>query len=68
MSMRSFAAAGPVAVAAASGSAVRKGRVARRRRHATSTALVLVYAVLMVWTFLPIYNIVMIALEHEGDV
>ena len=22
----------------------------------------------MVWTFLPIYNIVMIALEHEGDV
>jgi len=31
-------------------------------------ALVLLYAVLMVWTFTPIYNIVMIALEHEGDV
>ena len=43
-------------------------RVARRRRYATNTALALLYAVLLVWTFTPIYNIVMIALEHEGDV
>lgn len=68
MSMRSFAASAPVAVAATSGSAGRLGRAARRRRYASNTALLAVYAVLLVWTFTPIYNIVMIALEHEGDV
>ena len=67
MSTRTVAAE-PVAVAAPSGSAGRMRRAARRRRHATNTALALVYAVLLVWTFTPIYNMVMIALEHEGDV
>ena len=68
MSLRSFAATPPVAVTATSASASRLGRAARRWRHASNAALVLLYAVLMVWTFTPIYNIVMIALEHEGDV
>ena len=68
MSLRSFAAADSVAVAAASASAGRLRRAVRRRRYASNTALILLYAVLLVWTFTPIYNIVMIALEHEGDV
>jgi len=68
VSLRSFAAANSVAVAAASASTGRLRRAARRRRYATNTGLILLYAVLLVWTFTPIYNIVMIALEHEGDV
>jgi len=68
VSLRSFAAADSVAVAAASASAGRLRRAARRRRYAINTGLILLYAVLLVWTFTPIYNIVMIALEHEGDV
>ena len=68
MSLRSFAAADSVAVAAASASAGRLRRAVQRRRYASNTALILLYAVLLVWTFTPIYNIVMIALEHEGDV
>ncbi len=68
MSTRTLVAAEPVPVAAPSGSAGGMRRAARRRRHASNTALVLLYAVLLVWTFTPIYNMVMIALEHEGDV
>ncbi len=68
MSMRGFAVSGPVAIAAPSDRAGRKGRAARRRRYASNTAILLLYAVMLVWTFTPIYNIVMIALEHEGDV
>jgi multiple sugar transport system permease protein len=68
VSLRGFAAAGPVAIAATSDRAGRKGRAARRRRYASNTAVLLLYAVMLVWTFTPIYNIVMIALEHEGDV
>ena len=68
MSLRSFAAADSVAVAAASASAGRLRRAARRWRYASNTGRILLYAVLLVWTFTPIYNIVMIALEHEGDV
>jgi multiple sugar transport system permease protein len=66
--MRSFAAAEPMTIAATSGRAGRRGRIARRRRYATNAGLAVLYAVLLVWTFTPIYNIVMIALEHEGDV
>ena len=68
MSTQSFAASQPVAVGSRSGSAGRRGRVARRWRYANNAALAVLYAVLLVWTFTPIYNIVMIALEHEGDV
>jgi multiple sugar transport system permease protein len=68
VSTQGFAAAGPVAVAVPSRSVGRLARAARRRHHATNAALAVVYAVLLVWTFTPIYNIVMIALEHEGDV
>jgi len=68
VSMRSFAAAEPMTIAATSGRAGRRGRIARRRRYATNAGLAVLYAVLLVWTFTPIYNIVMIALEHEGDV
>jgi multiple sugar transport system permease protein len=68
MSMRGLAVAQPVAVAVPSGSAVRMRRAARRRRYASNAAMTLVYAVMLVWTFTPIYNMVMIALEHEGDV
>ena len=67
MTMRSAAAAVPV-FAAPSASAVRMRRAARRRRYASNAAIGLVYAVMLVWTFTPIYNMVMIALEHEGDV
>jgi len=68
VSMRSFAAAEPMTIAATSGRAGRMGRMARRRRYATSAAVAVLYAVLLVWTLTPIYNIVLIALEHEGDV
>ena len=68
MSMRGFAVSGPVAIAATSDRAGHKGRAARRRRYASNAAILLLYAVMLVWTFTPIYNIVMIALEHEGDV
>lgn len=68
MSMRSFAAAEPMTIAATSGRSGRMGRMARRRRYATSAAVAVLYVVLLVWTLTPIYNIVLIALEHEGDV
>jgi len=68
MSMRSAAAAEPMMIAATSRRAGRMGRMARRRRYATSAAVAVLYAVLLVWTLTPIYNIVLIALEHEGDV
>jgi multiple sugar transport system permease protein len=68
MSTQGFAVSQPVAVGSRSGSAGRRGRVARRWRYANNAALAVLYAVLLVWTFAPIYNMVMIALEHEGDV
>ncbi|MBS0525041.1 MAG: carbohydrate ABC transporter permease [Proteobacteria bacterium] len=66
--MRGFAVSGPLAIAATSDRSTRAGRAARRRRHASNAAILLLYAVMLVWTLTPIYNIVMIALEHEGDV
>jgi multiple sugar transport system permease protein len=42
--------------------------VARRWRYANSAGIAVLYAVMLVWTLMPLYNIVMIALEHEGDV
>ena len=68
MSTQSFTAPQAVAIGPRSGAAGRRGRIARRWRYATNAGLAVLYAVLLVWTFTPIYNIVMIALEHEGDV
>jgi multiple sugar transport system permease protein len=68
VSTQSFTAPQTVAIGPRSGAAGRRGRIARRWRYATNAGLAVLYAVLLVWTLTPIYNIVMIALEHEGDV
>jgi multiple sugar transport system permease protein len=43
-------------------------RAARRRRWLTDAAVVVASAVIIVWTLVPIYNLVMVALEPDGDV
>ena len=43
-------------------------RAVRRRGYLSSAGVVVVSALLVVWTFIPIYNMVMISLEPEGDV
>ena len=43
-------------------------RAARRRRYATNAGAAVVSAILLVWTLTPIYNIIMVSLEAEGDV
>jgi multiple sugar transport system permease protein len=43
-------------------------RAARRRRGLTRMGTLLVSVVLLVWTITPIYNMLMVALEAEGDV
>jgi len=43
-------------------------RAARRRKHLTSVGLALVSVVLVFWTLLPLYNIVMVSFEGHGDV
>jgi multiple sugar transport system permease protein len=43
-------------------------RAARRRRYLTNVAVMLLSIVILVWTITPIYNMVMVALEAEGDV
>ena len=49
-------------------SAERMRRSARRWRYATNAGAALVSAVLLLWTLTPIYNIIMVSLEAEGDV
>ena len=49
-------------------SARRMARAARRRRRLIKVATLLISVVILVWTILPIYNMVMVALEAEGDV
>jgi multiple sugar transport system permease protein len=68
VSTQGFTVPQSVAIGPRSGAAGRRGRIARRWRYATNAGLAVLYAVLLVWTLTPIYNIVMIALEHEGDV
>jgi multiple sugar transport system permease protein len=48
--------------------AERMRRTARRWRYATNAGAALVSVLLLVWTLTPIYNIVMVSLEAEGDV
>jgi multiple sugar transport system permease protein len=43
-------------------------RAARRRKYLTNAGLALVSVVLMFWTLLPLYNIVMVSFEGHGDV
>jgi multiple sugar transport system permease protein len=40
----------------------------RRRRYLENTAAAVLAAVIIVWTMMPIYNMVMIALKDSGDV
>jgi multiple sugar transport system permease protein len=43
-------------------------RAVRRRGYLSTAGVVVVSVLLLVWTFIPIYNMVMISLEPEGDV
>jgi multiple sugar transport system permease protein len=43
-------------------------RAARRRRYLSNAAAVVISCVLVVWTLLPLYNIVMVSFESHGDV
>jgi multiple sugar transport system permease protein len=43
-------------------------RAVRRRRYFGNAGVLVLSVVLIVWTFVPIYNMVMISLEPEGDV
>jgi ABC-type Fe3+ transport system permease subunit len=54
--------------AAASRPAERMRRSARRWRYATNAGAAVISVLLLVWTLTPIYNIIMVSLEAEGDV
>jgi len=56
------------ATAAATRPAERMRRAARRWRYATNAGAALLSVVILVWTLTPIYNIIMVSLESEGDV
>lgn len=49
-------------------SAQHAGRAARRRRYLTEVAALALGAVLVLWTIMPIYNMVMVSLERHSDV
>jgi multiple sugar transport system permease protein len=49
-------------------SSERMRRAARRWRYLTNAGAAVVSALLLVWTLTPIYNIIMVSLESEGDV
>ena len=49
-------------------SSERMRRAARRWRYLTNAGAAVVSALLLVWTLTPIYNIIMVSLEAEGDV
>jgi multiple sugar transport system permease protein len=46
----------------------RMRRAARRWRYLSNAGAALVSVLLLVWTLVPIYNIIMVSLEGEGDV
>jgi len=62
-----IAAAAPATPAAAR-PAERMRRAARRWRYLSNAGAALLSALLLVWTLTPIYNIIMVSLEAEGDV
>jgi len=43
-------------------------RAARRVRYLTNAGAAVLSVVLLIWTLIPIYNMVMVSLESEGDV
>ena len=53
---------------AAARPAERMRRVAARWRYLTNAAAAVLGVILMVWTFVPLYNMLMVSLESEGDV
>ena len=53
---------------AAARPAERMRRTARRWRYLSNAGAALLSALLLVWTLTPIYNIIMVSLESEGDV
>jgi len=57
-----------VAIASSRSRSEAMRRAARRRKHLTSVGLALVSVVLVFWTLLPLYNIVMVSFEGHGDV
>jgi len=57
-----------LAPAAAARPGERMRRAARRWRYASNVGAAILSAVLLVWTLTPIYNIVMVSFEAEGDV
>ena len=59
---------GDVRVAGNRSQAEAMRRAARRRRYASNAAATVISIVLMFWTLLPLYNIVMVSLEGHGDV
>ena len=46
----------------------RAHRAVRRRRYLEAAGTVVLSVAIVVWTIVPIYNMVMISLEPEGDV
>jgi multiple sugar transport system permease protein len=48
--------------------AERMRRAARRWRYLTNAGAAVLSAVILLWTLTPIYNIIMVSLESEGDV
>ena len=58
----------PAAGAARPASMERMRRTARRWRYVTNTFAGLLSAVLVIWTLVPLYNMLMVSLEAEGDV
>jgi multiple sugar transport system permease protein len=57
-----------LAPAAPARPAERMRRVARRWRYATNTGAAVLSVVIVLWTLIPLYNMVVVALEAEGDV
>ena len=56
------------AAAVAARPAERMRRAARRWRYLSNAGAAVVSVVLLVWTLAPLYNMIMVSLEHEGDV
>ena len=60
--------ADPRPASASARSSERMRRAARRWRYLTNAGAAVVSALLLLWTLTPIYNIIMVSLEAEGDV
>jgi len=58
----------PVASASGARPAERMRRAARRWRYLTNAGAAILSVVILVWTLAPLYNMVMVSFESEGDV